>query len=89
MMVSSLLHETGLPDLLVELYKKNVALTINIKLFEGITYLCFQDFCIEPTSLSNGLDYSHGPDVHPLQGINLAPDKKDNLPTHLHTAHLW
>jgi len=89
MMVSSLLHETGLPDLLMELYKKNVALTINIKLFEGITYLCFQDFYIEPTSLSNWLDYSCSPNVHPLQGMNLAPDKKDNLPTHLHTAHLW
>jgi len=89
MTVSSPLHETGLPDLLVELYKKNVALTINIKLFEGITYLCFQDFYVEPTSLSNGLNYSHGPDVHPLQGMNLAPDKKDNSPTHLHTAHVW
>jgi len=53
-----------------------------------VTVLLSVDFCIEPTSLSNGLNYSCGPDVHPLQGMNLAPDKKDNLPTHLHTVHI-
>ena len=64
-----------------------ITLMINIKLFECITCLCFQEcFCVEPTFLSSGLNCSRDLDVRPLQGINLCLHEKEDLSTHLHTA---
>ena len=64
-----------------------ITLTINIKLFERITCLHFQEcFCVEPTFLSSGLNCSHNLNVRPLQGINLCLREKEDLPTHLHTV---